>query len=74
MIMPQTLQFGQVVDAAENLTADEKEELIDILRRRLAEEGRKRIALDIEEARREFAAGGRSEPTSVDDLMREITS
>lgn len=68
-----TLQFGQVVEAADNLTTDEKVELIEILRRRLADEGRTRIAADVQESRREFAAGT-CKPASVDDLMREITS
>jgi hypothetical protein len=72
-MQPVALQFGQVVDAADNLTADEKVELIEILRRRLADEGRKRVAADVQESRLEFAAGT-CKPVSVDDLMREIVS
>ncbi len=55
--MSQALQFGDVLDAADELSTDEKEELIDILRRRLAELGRQRVAADVHEARQEFAAG-----------------
>ena len=67
-----SMQFGEILDAADELSADEKLELIEILRRRLADEGRKRVMTEIQESRREFAAGTAT-VTTVDDLMREIT-
>ena len=70
--MSPPMQFGEVLDAADDLSADEKQELIEVLRRRLAEEGRKRVLTDIQDARREFAAGT-AVATSVDDLMCETT-
>ena len=71
--MPQTLLFGEVLDAADHLSTDEKEELIEILRRRLAEHGRQRVIAEVQEARQALAAGS-CRPVSVDELMREITS
>ena len=47
----QSLPFGEILDAADRLTAAEQEALVAILRRRLAERGRKRIAADIAESR-----------------------
>jgi hypothetical protein len=71
--MAQALPFADVLDAADQLTPDEQETLVEILRRRLAAEGRKRVVADVQEARREFA-GGRCVTTNVDDLLREIES
>ena len=72
--MSQTMPiFADVVDAADRLTSEEKEELIAILRRRLAEEGRRRVLADIEESRREFAAG-LVKPVTAEELIREIDS
>ncbi len=68
-----TLPFGEVLDAADRLSADEQEELIAVLRRRLAAQGRKRVIADVEESRKEFLAGG-CRSVTVDELMREITS
>ena len=65
--------FADVVDAADRLTTEEKEELVAILRRRLAEEGRRRLLADVEEAKREFAAG-LVKPVTADELIREIES
>lgn len=66
-------QFGQVLDAADNLSVDEREELIAILSKRLAEEGRRRVISEVQAARQQFTAGG-CRPASVDELMGEITS
>jgi hypothetical protein len=69
--VPQTLPFGEVLEAVDQHSADEQETLAAILQRRLAEQGRKRAAEEVREARREFAAGARR-PVEIDDLMREI--
>jgi hypothetical protein len=65
--------FAEVLDAADRLSPEEQETLIVILRRRLAEQGRKRLAAEVREARQEFAEG-RCQPAGADDLMREILS
>ena len=71
--MTPTLLFGEVLEAADHLSVDEKEKLIDILRRRMAEQGRKRVLAEVQEASQEFAAGTCRRATP-DELMREITS
>jgi hypothetical protein len=71
--MAHSMPFGDVLEAVDQLSADEQEALVSILHHRLAEEGRKRVASDVRELRQEFAAGG-CRPTTPDDLMREISS
>jgi hypothetical protein len=65
--------FGEVLEAVGKLSPDEQETLLVIVRRRLAEQGRKRLAQDVREAKEEFAQG-RCEPVTVEDLMNEIRS
>lgn len=65
--------FDQVLDAIEHLPDEQQAELVDVVRRRLAERGRQQIASDTREARAELKAG-KVRATSVDDLMREIES
>ena len=72
-IMANTAIFGEVLEAVGKLSPDEQETLLVIVRRRLAEQGRKRLAQDIREAREEFAQD-LCDPTTVEDLMKEIRS
>ena len=65
--------FATVLEAVEQLTVEEQEDLTEIVRRRLAERGRQRIVRDVVEAEQEFASGG-CRPVSVDELMKEILS
>ena len=51
------LPFGEVLEAADHLSLDEQEELIAILRRRLNEAARQRIAAEVQEARRNLQKG-----------------
>jgi hypothetical protein len=69
----QEIPFGEVLEAVERLSAEEQEDLAAILRRRLAERGRKRMAQDVTEAREEFRRGEcrRSTP---DELIGEVLS
>jgi len=71
--MPDTSIFDAVLEAIEHLPDEQQADLVDVVRRRLAERGRQRIIADAREARAEHAAG-QSRPTSVEDLMREIES
>ncbi len=64
--------FSDVVDAAEHLSTEEQEELLDILRRRLAERRRAEIVREVQEARAEVAAG-QARAASVDEIMDEAT-
>jgi hypothetical protein len=65
--------FDEVLDAVEDLPIDQQSELVEVLRRRLAEKGRQRVVQDVREGRAEFAAGG-SKAATVEGLMREIES
>ena len=64
--------FSDVVDAADRLSTEEQEELLEILRRRLTERRRAQLVREVEEARAEFAAG-RASALSVDEIMDEVS-
>lgn len=69
--MTPVMPFGEVLDAADQLSPEEQQALIAILRRRLAQAGRQLLAAEVQEARQEFAAG-HCRPATPDELMREI--
>jgi hypothetical protein len=69
--MAQTLPFGEVLEAADHLSAEEQEELIAILQRRRALSARRQLVADIQDAEREFAEG-KCKPATPDEIMREI--
>jgi TRAP-type C4-dicarboxylate transport system substrate-binding protein len=71
--MEQTLRFGEVLEAIDRLPPDEQEALLDIVRRRLAERGRKVLAEEIQKARQEFKEG-QCRPVTADELMEEVLS
>lgn len=71
--MNAAISFDEVLDAIEHLPADQQADLIEVMRRRLAERGRQRIVDDAREARAEHAAG-KTRAVSVNALMREIES
>ena len=71
--MNQQNTFADVLDAAEQLDDEAQEELVAVLRRRLAERGRERVAATVAQARREFAAGQCQSMTAV-ELVREAQS
>lgn len=64
-------RFDEVLDAVDHLDLDEQAELVAVVQRRLAEEGRKRVIAEVREAESEFA-GGQGVTGSVEELMREI--
>jgi len=65
--------FSEVVDAADNLSIDEQQTLIEILRRRVAEHRREILKQGVQEARQEFAKGG-CRPASAKEIMDEVQS
>ena len=71
--MTHVMLFGEVLEAADQLSLGEKEALIDVLNRRIIEARRDELARDIEEANREFQEG-KALPITPDDLMKEITA
>ena len=69
--MTQQMLFGEVLEAADQLSLDEQHELIAILNRRVALASRQRLMEEVEEARKDFAEG-RCVPATPDEIMREI--
>ena len=65
------ISFGEILEAADQLTLEEQESLIDILHRRMIERRRAELAKDIEDARREFEEG-RCQPATPSEIMEEI--
>jgi hypothetical protein len=63
--------FAEVLEAADTLTIDEQETLVEILHRRVTELRRAELAKDIAAAREELQSGG-CRPAEPDQLMREI--
>jgi hypothetical protein len=69
--MEQTITFGEVLEAVESLSLEDKESLIEILQRRLIEARREELAREIESARNEFQAG-QCKLTTPDTLIKDI--
>lgn len=51
------INFGEILEAAEQLSIEDKEDLIRILQNRLREEKRADVIKDVQEAQKEFARG-----------------
>ena len=64
--------FQEVLDIVESLPEYQQEDLIDIIRRRLIEQRRDKVAESIREAKEEYARGDVKKGT-VDDLMKELS-
>jgi hypothetical protein len=65
------MPFNEVVDAADRLSPEEQEQLVQILQRRLSQAGRQRVVADVAASRQEFSAG-RCTTATPDELMSEI--
>jgi len=64
--------FAEIVDAADRLTVAEQEELVEILRRRIAERNRSGLLAEVQEARAEYAAG-QAGPATAREIMDETS-
>ena len=67
------IRFDELIEAVEDLPEEAQAELVEVIRRRLAERGRQRVVEEVQQARREFAEGKCSE-TTPEDVLREIES
>ena len=65
---PDTTAFDELLEAVEHLSAEEQADLVDLIQRRLAEQGRRRVVAEMREARSQFQQGA-AKPASVDDLI-----
>lgn len=63
--------FGQVLEWADELPLEDKENLVSILERRLREQRRAQLIKGVKAARRQFKAG-RCRPATPDDIMRRV--
>jgi hypothetical protein len=64
--------FQKALEIVESLPEEQRESLMDIVRRRLIEERRDRLAQSIKGAREEYKRGKIRKGT-VDDLMNELS-
>ena len=64
--------FQKALEIVESLPEEQRESLMDIVKRRLIEERRDRLAQSIKEAREEYKRGKIRKGT-VDDLMNELS-
>ena len=71
--MQDTTPFAEALEAAGRLTLPEQEELVDILHRRMIERRRAELVKDIQDAEREFQAGG-CRPVTPSELIKEVLS
>jgi ribosome recycling factor len=67
----QTATFNEALDIIESFPEEQKESIIEIVKHRLTEERRERLAQTVKEAREEYSRGEVRRGT-VDDLIREI--
>ena len=71
--MHESTAFDEALTAVEHLPVEQQADLVELVRRRLAERGRQQVVEDVREARAEHAAG-KSRVLPVDEIMREIES
>ena len=71
--MAKALLFGEVLEAIDTLSLEDKETLEEILRRRIIERRRAELVHDVQEAQQEFEAG-QCRPVTPEELMQEIVS
>lgn len=65
--------FGEILEAADHLTVEEQESLLDILKKRLLARRRAELAKNVLEANEAFQAG-KSRVVTPEELMAEILS
>ena len=67
------MALAEVLEAADQLTMEEQETLIEVLRRRFVDLRRRQILSEVRESRAAFAAG-ECGPASVEEIMTELKS
>lgn len=66
-----TNTFAEALEIVDSMTIDEREQLLEILQKRLIDEKREALTKKIREANQEYRKG-KIKTGTVDDLMREI--
>jgi hypothetical protein len=67
------MSFNEILEAADHLSLDEQTTLLEVLQHRIVERRREALARDVQEARRDFAAG-QIHPASPADILKNILS
>ncbi len=65
--------FAEILEAADQLSLEDQENLINILQNRLRARRRAERVRDVQEAQKEFAQG-KCQPVTPEQLMEEILS
>ena len=63
--------FAEILEAAEQLSLEDQENLIHILQNRLRDQKRTELIRDVQEAQQEFAQG-QCQPMTPEQIMEEI--
>jgi hypothetical protein len=71
--MKKILTFEEVLEAADRLSLEEQGTIIDILHRRMIDQRRKELIIEVHEARKEFQEGHCRQATS-EEILKEILS
>jgi hypothetical protein len=64
-------KFGAVLEATESLNLEEREALVEVLRRRTIEERRAQLKREVAQANDQFAKG-KCKPATTAQIMREL--
>jgi len=67
------MRFGEILEAADQLSVEEQETLLDVLHRRVIEHRRDELALEIEQARHELEAR-KCQPATPAEIVKNILS
>ena len=67
------ISFADILEAAEQLSVEDREDLIRILQNRLREQKRADLISDVRKSEQEFAQG-KCQPVTPEQLMKEILS
>ncbi len=71
--MSKTIQFNQILEMIDNLSIDEQDDLMNIVRHRQLDKRREEIADNINQARQEYQQG-RVFRGTVDDIIAELNN
>ena len=71
--MDKSIQFGDILDAADQLSLEDQEVLLEVLRSRIIEQRREELLSEVREAQKEYKTG-QVKPGTVDEIMRDIST
>ena len=63
--------FAQTLEVIESLPADQQEDVLEVMQRRLAERRRTELVATVKQSRKEFAAG-KCKPASIAAILRQV--